>query len=36
MGRNVQLKVWTVQYGYKNLDKHSFCQKIDKCDHKEL
>ena len=34
--RNVQLKTETAQYGYKNLDKYSFGQKIGKCDHNEL
>ena len=27
MWTNVQLKNWTVQQGYKNLDKYCFCQK---------
>ena len=36
MWHNVQLKTWTIQYGYKNFDKNYFCQKIGICDHKEL
>ena len=36
MWRNVQLKTWAFQYEQKNVDKISFCQKVGRCDRKEL